>query len=552
MNDFEISKKANLLHISDIAKKFEIDNKYLIPYGKYKAKIDFGIMKELEEKNDGKLILVTSINPTPLGEGKTTISIGLSDALNQIGKKSILALREPSLGPVFGMKGGATGGGYAQIAPMDEINLHFTGDIHCITSANNLISAMIDNHIYFGNNLGFEKVTWKRCMDLNDRALRKIQVGLSEEKNMVPREDGFDITVASEIMAILCLSTDIKDFERRVANIIIGFDKNEKPIRVSDINAQGAVTALMKDALNPNIVQTLENNLAFVHGGPFANIAHGCNSVIATKMALKLGDYVITEAGFGADLGAEKFVNIKCRKAGLKPSAAVCVATLKALKYHGGAAKEECEKENIAALENGMLNLFNHIENIQNEFGIKTIVALNKFSCDTDKEINFLTEKLAEKNIVLKVAEVWEKGGKGAIELAEEVVKNANEENIKFVYDDNDKIFEKIEKVAKKVYGASQIEISEKAKEQIEKIENLGYSDFPICIAKTQYSFSDDPKNLECKEPFTIHITEVDLKTGAEFIVVKTGKIFTMPGLPRVPAAEGIFVNHEGEIEGIF
>ena len=552
MNDFEISKKANLLHISDIAKKFEIDNKYLIPYGKYKAKIDFGIMKELEEKNDGKLILVTSINPTPLGEGKTTISIGLSDALNQIGKKSILALREPSLGPVFGMKGGATGGGYAQIAPMDEINLHFTGDIHCITSANNLISAMIDNHIYFGNNLGFEKVTWKRCMDLNDRALRKIQVGLSEEKNMVPREDGFDITVASEIMAILCLSTDIKDFERRVANIIIGFDKNEKPIRVSDINAQGAVTALMKDALNPNIVQTLENNLAFVHGGPFANIAHGCNSVIATKMALKLGDYVITEAGFGADLGAEKFVNIKCRKAGLKPSAAVCVATLKALKYHGGAAKEECEKENIAALENGMLNLFNHIENIQNEFGIKTIVALNKFSCDTDKEINFLTEKLAEKNIVLKVAEVWEKGGKGAIELAEEVVKNANEENIKFVYDDNDKIFEKIEKVAKNIYRAKEVIYTDEANENIEKIEKLGYGDLPVCIAKTQYSLSDDPKNLECLDDYSITIRDVDLKAGAGFVVALAGNIMTMPGLPKVPAAESIDIDENGNILGIF
>lgn len=552
MNDLEIAKSVKLEKIVDVAKKFGLDEENIIPYGKYKAKLDSKFMKKLHNKQDGKLILVTSINPTPLGEGKTTVSIGLSEAINKLGKKSILALREPSLGPVFGMKGGATGGGYSQVAPMDEINLHFTGDIHSITTANNLISAMIDNHLYFGNKLGFKKVIWKRCMDLNDRSLRKVQVGLSDEKNMVPREDSFDITVASEIMAIFCLSEDLKDFERRVSNITIGFNEQDEPIKVSDIHAEGAVTALMKDAINPNIVQTLEHNLAFIHGGPFANIAHGCNSVIATKMALKLGDYVVTEAGFGADLGAEKFVNIKCRKSGLKPSASVCVATLKALKYHGGATVEESKKENLEALGNGIENLLKHVNNIQNEFGIKTVVAINKYTTDTEKEIQFLENKLNEAGISLSLADVWSKGGDGAIDLAQKVMEIAENESIKFVYDDKDTIKEKIEKVATKIYGAEGVEYSEEATKAIEKIEKLGFANYPVCIAKTQYSLSDDAKNLQCKEPFKIHVSDVELKTGAEFVVVKTGKIFTMPGLPRVPAAENIGVDEKGDIFGIF
>lgn len=463
-----------------------------------------------------------------------------------------MALREPSLGPVFGVKGGATGGGYAQVAPMDEINLHFTGDIHSITSANNLISAMIDNHIFFGNSLDFKEVTWKRCMDLNDRALRKVQVGLAKLKNMKPRDDGFDITVASEIMAVLCLSEDLEDFKRKVGNITIGFNSQGNPITVRDLKADGAVAALMKDNIHPNVVQTLEHNLAFIHGGPFANIAHGCNSIIATKLALKLGDYVVTEAGFGADLGAEKFVDIKCRKSGLKPSAAVCVATLKALKYHGGLSVDECTSENIEALENGIENLLKHVENIRNHYGINVVVAINKFVSDTDAEIEFLSNKLKEAGVELSLAEVWAKGGKGAIDLAEKVVKIAEKESIKFVYDDQDSLQTKIEKVAQKVYGAEGVEYTEEAEKEIEKIEKLGYGNYPVCIAKTQYSFSDDAKNLECKEPFKIHVSEVILKTGAEFVVVKTGKIMIMPGLPKVPAAEDVDVDENGEIVGIF
>ncbi len=552
MNDIEIAKSVTLDKITKVAEKFGILEDDLIPYGKYKAKVDAQLMKKLQNKENGKLILVTSINPTPLGEGKTTISIGLSDGLNRLGKKSVLALREPSLGPVFGMKGGATGGGYAQVAPMDEINLHFTGDIHSITAANNLISAMIDNHLYFGNKLKFKKVIWKRCMDLNDRALREVQVGLSQEKNIVPRKDGFDITVASEIMAVMCLSNDLKDFERRVGNITIGFNEENEPIKVSDLKAQGAVTALMKDAMYPNIVQTLEHNLAFIHGGPFANIAHGCNSVMATKMALKLGDFVVTEAGFGADLGAEKFVDIKCRKSGLKPSVAVCVATLKALKYHGGLDVKECTSENIEALENGIENLLKHVDNIKNQYGIEVVVAINKFVSDTEKEIDFLSNRLKEAGVELSLAEVWAKGGEGALDLAEKVMKNAQKETIQFVYEEEDDIQTKIEKIATKIYGAEGVEYSEEAIKEIENIEKLGYQKYPVCIAKTQYSFSDDAKNLQCKEPFKIHVSEIILKTGAEFVVVKTGKIFTMPGLPRVPAAEDIYVDENGEIVGIF
>lgn len=553
MTDIEIARNVQLDKIVDVAKKFGIDEDSLELYGKYKAKISNDFIEKVSSNKDGKLILVTAINPTPLGEGKTTVAIGLGDALNKIGKKTVLALREPSLGPVFGIKGGATGGGYAQVAPMEDINLHFTGDIHAITSANNLLSAIIDNHIYYGNELKFKKVIWKRCVDLNDRALREVEIGLSKEKNMKPREDGFDISVASEIMAIFCLSKDIKDLERRLGNIIVGYNEEDKPIFAKDLKAEGALTVLLKDAINPNIVQTLEHNLAIVHGGPFANIAHGCNSVIATKLALKLGDYVVTEAGFGADLGAEKFVNIKCRKAGLNPKAAVCVATLKALKYHGGVKQDECQKENLEALEKGIENLKRHVENIEFKYGMKPIVAINKYQNDSDKEIEFLKKRLEEINVDLSLVEVWAKGGDGAIDLAEKIIKLAeNSGKVNFVYNDNDKLVDKIEKVAKQVYGAKDIEVSNEAMQELTRIENMGYKNYPVCIAKTQYSFSDDAKNLLCEEPFTLHIKEAIVKNGAEFVVIKTGKIFTMPGLPRTPAAENIKIDKNGEIVGIF
>ncbi len=553
MSDIEIARSVPLQEITEIAKRFGITEDDIELYGKYKAKISSEFIEKTKNNKDGNLILVTAINPTPLGEGKTTVAIGLSDALNKIGKKSVLALREPSLGPVFGIKGGATGGGYAQIAPMVDINLHFTGDIHAITSANNLLSAIIDNHIYYGNELKFKKVIWKRCVDLNDRSLREVEIGLSKEKNMKPRDDGFDISVASEIMAIFCLSKDIKDLERRLGNIIVGYNEEDKPIFARDLNAQGALTVLLKDAINPNIVQTLEHNLAIVHGGPFANIAHGCNSVIATKLALKLGDYVITEAGFGADLGAEKFVNIKCRKSQLKPKACVCVATLKALKYHGGASKDECAEENLKALEAGIENLIRHIDNIKNKYGITPIVGINKYANDSQNEIQFLEKKLNEIGVELSLLDVWANGGDGAIDLAQKIVKySENESTVKFVYDDKDSIKEKILKVAKEVYGAKDVEYTETANLQIKQIEEMRYRDYPVCIAKTQYSFSDDAKNLLCNEPYNIHIKEVIVKNGAEFVVVKTGKIFTMPGLPRHPAAENIGINENGDVEGIF
>ena len=553
MNDIEIARSIKLENISKIAEKFGIDEEYVDQYGKYKAKVSNNLTADLKEKPDGKLILVTSINPTPLGEGKTTIAIGLSEALNRIGKKSILALREPSLGPVFGIKGGATGGGYSQVVPMEEINLHFTGDIHAITTANNLLAAMIDNHIFHGNSLRFKEVIWKRCVDLNDRALRKVQIGLSNEKNMVPREDGFDITVASEIMAVFCLSSDLDDLKARLANIVVGYNEDGETIKVKDLKAEGALTVLLKDAFSPNIVQTLEHNLAIIHGGPFANIAHGCNSIVATRMALKLGDYVVTEAGFGADLGAEKFVDIKCRKAGLNPSASVCVATLKALKYHGGATIDECKTENMEALEVGIENLLRHVHNIKDVYGVNVIVAINKFITDTDKEIEFLSSKLKEAGVELSLAEVWAKGGEGAIDLAEKIVDLAEKERkITPVYDLEESIKEKIEKVATRVYGAEGVEYSEEAEAEIARIEKLGYKNYPVCIAKTQYSFSDDPKNLLCEAPFKITVREVVLKTGAEFVVVKAGKIMTMPGLPKVPSAESIYLDDNGEIVGIF
>lgn len=553
MEDIEIARSVKLKNITEITDKMGIDEKYVEQYGKYKAKISNNILKEIESKENGKLVLVTSINPTPLGEGKTTISIGLADGLTKIGKRSIIALREPSLGPVFGIKGGATGGGYAQIAPMEEINLHFTGDIHAITSANNLLSALIDNHIFFGNELGFKEIIWKRCVDLNDRALRKIQIGLSGEKNLVPREDGFDITVASEIMAIFCLATDLNDLRTRIGNIIIGYNEKNEPIRAKDLKAEGAMTALLKDAFNPNVVQTLEGTPAIVHGGPFANIAHGCNSVIATKIAMKLSDYTITEAGFGADLGAEKFLDIKSRNLSKKPDAVVCVATIKALKYHGGMDIADIANEGLEYLERGVHNLLKHIDNIKNKFGLNVIVAINKFNQDTEKEIEFLQNKLKEKGVNLSLVEAWGKGGAGATDLAEKIVDLCNTpNNFNYIYDLSDSIQEKIEKITSKLYGAEGVEYTEESLAQIKRIESLGYKNLPVCIAKTQYSFSDDPKNLECNDPFKIHVKNVILKSGAGFVVVLTGNVFTMPGLPKVPASEKIDVDESGNIVGIF
>ncbi len=553
MEDVEIARNAKLERVSKIAQSIGIEEEEIEQYGKYKAKISSKVYKRLKNKKDGKLILVTAINPTPLGEGKTTMSIGLADGLRKIGKNAVLALREPSLGPVFGIKGGATGGGHSQIAPMEDINLHFTGDIHAITSANNLLSAIIDNHIYFGNELGFDRVVWKRCLDLNDRQLRKVNTGLSEEKNIAPRMDGFDISVASEIMAIFCLATDMEDLKRRIGNIIVGYTKENKPITARDLKADGAMTVLLKDAINPNLVQSLEQTPALVHGGPFANIAHGCNSVIATKLALKLGDYVITEAGFGADLGAEKFLDIKCRKANLKPDAVVCVATIKALKYHGGMPKEELKNESLEYLGKGFENLERHVDNLKNKYGLNVIVAINKYTQDTMAEVEFLKQKLHEKGIELSLVESWEKGGEGATDLAEKIVKLVEQkEDFKFAYELEESIEDKIRKVATKVYGAQDVEYTEQAKKSIQQIVDLGYDKLPVCIAKTQYSFSDDPKNLECKEAFNIHVQDVVLKAGAEFIVVLTGKIMTMPGLPRVPAAEQIDLDESGNIVGIF
>ena len=553
MEDIEIARNTKLEKISKIAENIGINEEELEQYGKYKAKISPSAYERLKNKKNGKLILVTAINPTPLGEGKTTMAIGLADGLRKIGKNAVLALREPSLGPVFGIKGGATGGGHSQIAPMEAINLHFTGDIHAITSANNLLSAMIDNHIYFGNELGFDRIVWKRCVDLNDRQLRKVNTGLSEEKNIVPRMDGFDISVASEIMAIFCLASDINDLKRRIGNIIVGYTKDNKPITAKDLKAEGAMTVLLKDAINPNIVQSLEKTPAIVHGGPFANIAHGCNSVIATKLALKLGDYVITEAGFGADLGAEKFLDIKCRKANLKPDAVVCVATIKALKYHGGMPKEELANENLEYLEKGFKNLERHVDNLKNCYGLNVIVAINKYVQDTPAEIDLLKEKLQEKGIELSLVESWEKGGEGARDLAERIVKlTETPYNFKFAYDIEESIEEKIKSIATKIYGAEDVEYTEEAKRHIQDIKELGYEKLPVCIAKTQYSFSDDPKNLECKDKFNIHVQDVVLKAGAEFIVVLTGKIMTMPGLPRVPAAEKIDLDENENIIGIF
>lgn len=554
MTDIEIARSTKLDPITKIAKKVGIEEENIEPYGKYKAKISEKVYENLKDKKNGKLILVTAVNPTPLGEGKTTISIAVADGLRAIGKNSILALREPSLGPVFGIKGGATGGGKVQIAPMEDINLHFTGDIHAITAANNLLASLIDNHIYFGNELGFEKIVWKRCVDLNDRQLREVETGLSREKKIVPRQDKFDITVASEIMAIVCLATDLKDLKEKLGNILIGYNKQGEPIYAKQLKAQGAMTVLLKDAIKPNLVQTLEHTPAIIHGGPFANIAHGCNSIIATKLALKLGDYVITEAGFGADLGAEKFIDIKGRKAGLKPDAVVLVATIKAIKYHGGIEKDKIQEESIEGIEKGIDNLYRHIDNLKNKFGLNVIVALNRYVQDTEKEITYLKEKLAKKGVELSLVEGWAKGGEGAKDIAEKLVKLTEkpEENFRYMYELEDSIQTKIEKIATKIYGAKGVDFSKEAIAEIQKIEELGYGNFPVCIAKTQYSFSDDAKNLECKGDYNITIRDIHLKTGAGFVVALAGKIMTMPGLPKIPSAESIDIDENGEIVGIF
>lgn len=553
MEDIEIARSVKLNRIEEIAKRAGIDEENLELYGKYKAKITEEEIKRVEKNKDGKLILVTAMSPTPLGEGKTTISIAIADGLSRLGRKTILALREPSLGPVFGIKGGATGGGKAQVAPMEDINLHFTGDIHAITSANNLLSAVIDNHIYYGNELQIEKVTWKRCVDLNDRQLRTVETGLSAEKNIVPRTDGFDITVASEIMAILCLSENIEDLKEKLGNIIIGFNKEGLPVYAKDLKVEGSMAVLLKDALNPNLVQTLEHTPCIIHGGPFANIAHGCNSIRATKLGMKLADYTITEAGFGADLGAEKFIDIKCRKAKIKPNAVVCVATIKALKYHGGIEKDKILEPNVDAIKIGMENLLRHIDNLKNKFGLNVIVALNKFYTDTEDEIQLIRETLAEKEVQLSLVESWEKGSEGATDIANKLIKLVEEpQDFRYAYELDDDIKTKIEKIAFNIYGANEIEISEQAQKDIENIENLGYGKLPICFAKTPLSFSDDAKKIKIDEPFKIYVREIRLKAGAGFIVIIAGKIMTMPGLPKVPSAEKIDINENGDIVGLF
>ena len=563
MTDIEIAKNIKLKNIAEIAENIGIKENEIEQYGKYKAKVSNNTYKRLEKNENGKLVLVTAINPTPLGEGKTTVSISIADALSKLGKKSILALREPSLGPVFGIKGGATGGGMSQITPMEDINLHFTGDIHAITSANNLLSSLIDNHIYFGNELKIKKVTWKRCLDLNDRQLRLVETGISGEKNIEPRKDRFDITVASEIMAILCLSNNIKELKENLGKIIIGYNESDEPVYAKDLNAQGAMAALLKDAIKPNLVQTLEHTPALVHGGPFANIAHGCNSIVATKLALKLGEYTVTEAGFGADLGAEKFLDIKCRRAKIKPNIVVLVATIKALKYHGGVKKDEIKYENIKGIQNGLHNLLIHIENLRTRYDLKVIVALNKFDTDKDEEIEFLKNELKEKNIEFSIVEGWAKGGEGALDIAQKIIKETEKNEfinefsminneVNYLYPLEDDIKTKIEKIATKIYRATEVEFSIDAIEKIEKIEKMGYSNLPVCIAKTQYSLSDDAKNLQDKGKYKITIRDINLKAGAGFVVALAGKIMTMPGLPKVPAAEQIDIDEDGNIVGIF
>ena len=553
--DIQIAQESVMTNISEIAEKAGIDEKYVEQYGKYKAKIDYNLLKERQNDPDGKLVLVTAISPTPAGEGKTTTTVGLADALHKMGKNVIAALREPSLGPVFGVKGGAAGGGYAQVVPMEDINLHFTGDMHAIGIANNLIAACLDNHIQQGNQLGIDvkKITWKRVVDMNDRQLRNVVDGLGGRMQGVPREDGFEITVASEIKAILCLSKDITDLKEKVASIIVGYTYDDKPVTVRDLKIQGAVAAVLKDALKPNLVQTLEHTPAFIHGGPFANIAHGCNSIMATRMALKLADIVVTEAGFAADLGAEKFVDIKCRKAGLHPSAAVVVATVRALKYHGGVAKADLNNENLEALEKGIPNLLQHVENVTQHYGLPCVVAINRFPTDTEAELEMVREKCKELGVNVALSEVWGKGGEGGLELAEEVLRLVEgENNFHFVYEDELSIEEKIKAVATKVYRADGVVFTANAKKQLATIEGLGLGNLPVCMAKTQFSFSDDPSLLGAPRGFEITIKDVKACTGAGFIVAKTGDIMTMPGLPKVPAAEKIDIDENGVITGLF
>ncbi len=554
LSDIEIAQQTKMKPILEIAKNIGLDEDLLEPYGKYKAKVDLSLLKS--DNKDGKLILVTAITPTPAGEGKTTTTIGLADGLKRIGKKVVVALREPSLGPVFGVKGGAAGGGYAQVVPMEDINLHFTGDFHAIGAANNLLAAMIDNHIHQGNALGIDtrKITWKRCVDMNDRELRNIVAGLGGKANGVPREDGFDITVASEIMAVLCLSSSITDLKDRLSKIIIGYDYNDNPVTCGMLNAQGAMTALLKDALKPNLVQTLEGTPAFVHGGPFANIAHGCNSVIATKIALKMGDYAITEAGFGADLGAEKFLDIKCRMANLTPSAVVVVATIRALKMHGGVAKNNLGTEDLDALKKGIPNLLRHVSNIKNVYKLPAVVAVNRFPTDTDAEIDCIIDECKKLGVNVVLSNVWAEGGKGGEELAKEVVRLCEEEkgDFTFSYEDDLTIEEKINAIVKKVYGGTRAVFTAGAKKQIAKLTDMGFGKCPVCVAKTQYSFSDDPTKLGAPENFEVTVRNVKISAGAGFIVVLTGDIMTMPGLPKVPAAEKIDVDENGVITGLF
>ena len=554
MSDIEIAQSVQPRSIKEIAATAGIDDKYLIQYGNDKAKVELSLLDESKRQN-GKLILVTAITPTPAGEGKTTTTIGLADGLRKIGKNVVVALREPSLGPVFGVKGGAAGGGWAQVIPMEDINLHLTGDFHAIGAANNLLAAMLDNHIYQGNRLNIDprRITWRRCVDMNDRQLRFVTDGLGGRVNGVPREDGYDITVASEIMAVLCLASSITDLKERLARIIVGYTYDEKPVTAGDLNAQGAMCALLKDAIKPNLVQTLEGTPAFVHGGPFANIAHGCNSVTATKLAMKLGDYAVTEAGFGADLGAEKFLDIKCRMAGLTPSAVVVVATIRALKMHGGRAKTELGEEDLAALERGLPNLLKHVSNIKNVYKLPAVVAVNRFPTDTDAEIELVIEKCRELGVNVALSTVWAEGGKGGIELAEEVVRLCEEPNdFTFSYESELSIEEKIEAIVKKVYGGDGVNILPAVKKQIAKLEELGFGNAPICMAKTQYSLSDDPTKLGAPEGFTVTVRNVKVSAGAGFIVALTGDIMTMPGLPKVPAAERIDVDENGKISGLF
>ncbi len=557
MSDIKIARSAKIKPIGDVLKKFNVPNDPLSfsPMGRHIAKLNFEYIEKLKEKKSN-LILVTAITPTPAGEGKTTTSVGLSDGLNKIGKKSIVCLREPSLGPSFGMKGGAAGGGYAQVIPMEQINLHFTGDFHAITSAHNLLSALIDNHIYWGNKLNIdpENIVWKRVVDLNDRGLRKIKINLEKLKSNVPRDDSFDITVASEVMAIFCLSNNVKDLEKKIGNITVAYTKDKKPIYAKDLRAHGPMTVLLKEAIRPNAVQTLENNLAIIHGGPFANIAHGCNSVLATKTALKLSEYVITEAGFGADLGAEKFLDIKCRKAGIQPNCVVLVATIRALKMHGGVEKDDLKKENINALKKGLPNLERHIENIK-KFGLEVVVAINHFVVDTDKEIEIIKEFCSKLEVKVNLCKHWANGGEGTKDLANNVIeicKKSEKNKFKYLYSDDSPVLEKIEKIAKEIYRAKGIEVDEKIKQQVKEIEKAGFGKFPVCIAKTQYSFSTDPKSKGAPSGHILQIREIRLSSGAEFLVVVCGSIMTMPGLPRIPAADSIKLNDEGDIEGLF